>query len=132
MITPARVDLVAQRWAPFVDITAIENFDFAAATFAMQIRMYRDAPGSPLVSLGNAASNAQGISATSAVVDGQTISSVQIRINETTLEGLLLNQGKAGTDVALVYDLHITASGLGKIRWMEGSFTIRAGATQNG
>jgi len=129
MITPARVDLVAQRWTPFVDITAIEGFDLSAATFAMQVRLYRDAPGSPLLSLTNAASNAQGVSVSVAEVDGQDVSSVQIRINETTLESLLVNPGE---DVKLVYDLHITTAGLGKVRWMEGSFNIRAGATQNG
>ncbi|HYC66636.1 hypothetical protein [Brevundimonas sp.] len=136
MITPARVDLVAQRWSPFVDITAIEGFDFSAATFAMHIRLYRDAPGDPLVALENAASNAEGISVSVATVDVEgvetVVSSVQIRINETTLETLLLGSAGAGKDVALVYDLHITSTGLGKVRWMEGSFTVRAGATQNG
>lgn len=132
MITPARVDLVAQRWSPFVDVTAFEGFDFSDATFAMHVRAYRDAPGDPLISLANAASNAEGVSVSVATVEGDPVSSVQIRINETTLEALLLNAAGAGKDIALVYDLHITSTGLGKVRWMEGSFTIRAGATQNG
>lgn len=134
MITPAHVPLVAQRWSPFVDITAIEGFDLSAATFAMHVRLYRDAPGDPLISLTNAASNAQGVSVSVATVEGQPVSSVQIRINETTLESLLLNPTAAetGKDVGLVYDLHITTAGLGKVRWMEGAFMIRAGATQNG
>ena len=132
MITPARVDLVAQRWTPFVDVTVFEDFDFSAATFAMHIRLYRDAPGDPLVALANAASNAEGVSVSVETVEGQTLSSVQIRVNETTLESLLLNAAGAGKDVSLVYDLHITSTGLGKVRWMEGSFIIRAGATQNG
>lgn len=136
MITPAQVPLVAQRWTPFVDVTAIEGFDFTAATFAMHIRLYRDAPGDPLVALANAASNAEGVSVSVATVpiDGvdTLVSSVQIRIDETTLEALLLNAAGPGEDVILVYDLHITSTGLGKVRWMEGSFTVRAGATQNG
>lgn len=129
MITPARVDLTAQRWTPFVDVTAIEGFDLSMATFALQIRLYRDAAGAPLISLVNAASNAQGISCSVATIEGQPVSSVQIRINETTLESLLLTPGK---DVSLVYDLHATSAGLDKVRWMEGTFLIRAGATQNG
>jgi hypothetical protein len=135
-IKPAQVALEAQRWTPFVDVTAFEGFDFSAATFALQIRQYRDAPGDPLVSLVNAAANAQGVSVTVATVeiDGvdTLVSSVQIRINETTLEALLLNAAGAGKDIPLVYDLHITTTGLGKIRWMEGAFVIKAGATQNG
>ncbi|KQY96404.1 hypothetical protein [Brevundimonas sp. Root1423] len=136
MIKPGQATLEAQRWAPFVDVTAFEGFDFSAATFAMHVRQYRDAPGDPLISLTNAISSAQGVSVSVATVevDGvdTLVSSVQIRINETTLEALLLNAAGAGKDIPLVYDLHITSTGLGKIRWMEGDFIIRAGATQNG
>ncbi|SFS42138.1 hypothetical protein [Brevundimonas viscosa] len=132
MITPARVDLVAQRWTPFVDVTVFEDFDFSAATFAMHIRVLPDAAGDPPVSLANAASNAQGISVSVATVEGQTLSSVQIRINETTIEGLLLNAAGAGKDVTLYYDLHITGGGLEKTRMMEGKFIIKPGVTQNG
>jgi hypothetical protein len=129
MFTPAHVDLIAQRWTPFVDVTAFEGYDFSAATFAMHVRLYRDAPGSPLIALSNAVSSAQGISVTTEVIEGITYSNVQIRINETTLEPLLLNPSK---DVELVYDLHITGGGLGKTRWLQGKFIIEAGATQNG
>ena len=132
MITPGKTDLVAQRWTPFVDQTDFAGLDFSAATFAMQLRLYRDAPGSALVSLANAASNAQGISVSVATVEGELLSTVQIRINETTIEGLLLNSAGAGKDVSLVYDLHITGGGLEKTRMLEGAFIISAGATQNG
>jgi hypothetical protein len=132
MITPARVDLVAQRWSVFVDQTDFAGFDFSAATFAMHVRLRPDAPGDPLIALANAASNAQGISVSVIEVDGETVSTVQIRINETTIEGLLLNASGAGKPVILAYDLHITGGGLEKTRMMEGSFTIQPGATQNG
>lgn len=132
MITPARVDLVAQRWTPFVDVSVFEGFDFSEATFAMHIRVLPDASGSPLVALSNAASNAQGVSVSTDEVEGITYSSVQIRVNETTIEGLLLNAAGAGKDVPLYYDLHITGGGLEKTRMMEGRFTIKPGVTQNG
>lgn len=136
MITPANVSLVAQRWTPFVDVTVIEGFDLSAATFSLQVRQRKDAPGLALISLANAASNAQGISVSVANVEIEgtptSVSSVQIRINETTLEPILLNAAGQGKDIELVYDLHITIAGIGKVRWMEGSFIIRAGATQNG
>lgn len=130
MITPGRLDLSVQRWTPFVYQIDFEGLDFTGATMAMQVRLYRDAPGAPLISLGNAASNAEGLSLSVATVAGAPVSTVQIRINETTAESLLLNAGKPGEDVRLVYDLHITGGGFPKTRWIEGALTIRAGATQ--
>lgn len=130
MITPGRLGLTAQRWTPFVYQIDFEGLDFTGATMAMQVRLYRDAPGDPLIDLANAISTAEGLSVAVVTVEGQPISTVQIRINETTLEALLLNAGKAGEDVTLVYDLHITATGFPKARWIEGDFIIRAGATQ--
>lgn len=130
MITPGRLDLAVQRWTPFVYQIDFEGLDFTEATMAMQVRLYRDAAGAPLISLTNAASNAQGLSVSVGEVDEQVVSTVQIRINETTAEALLLNAGKPGDDVRLVYDLHITGGGFAKTRWLEGSLIIRAGATQ--
>ncbi|WP_292223940.1 hypothetical protein [Brevundimonas sp.] len=130
MITPGHLDLVVQRWTPFVYQIDFEGLDFTGATMAMQARLYRDAPGAPLISLVNAAANAEGLSVTVTNLDGVPTSHVQIRINETTAEGLLLNAGAPGDDVKLVYDLHITGGGLPKTRWVEGSLIIRAGATQ--
>ena len=132
MITPGRLDLTVQRWTPFVYQIDFEGLDFTGASMAMHVRLYRDAPGDPLISLSNAASNAEGLSVSMTTVSGVTTSTVQIRINETTLEALLLNAGKPGDDIRLVYDLHITGGGFAKTRWIEGDLVIRAGATQNG
>lgn len=131
MIIPLVLPLVAQRWTPFVDTSTFKGLDLTGATMAMQVRLYRDAPGSAILSLTNAISSAEGLSISVATIDGIVWSTLQIRINETTLEAILLNQGKAGSDVALVYDLHLTGGGLPKSRVFEGPFTIRAGATQN-
>lgn len=130
MITPGKLDLVAQRWTPFVYVIDFEGYDFTSATFASHVRLYRDAPGDPLVALANAASNAEGVSVAVATVDSVVTSTVQLQINETTLEALLLSAAGPGTDVKLVWDIHITGGGLAKTRWLEGTFTIRAGATQ--
>jgi hypothetical protein len=138
MIKPAQVTLEAQRWSPFVDVTAFEGFDFSAATFVMEIRNGLDQADdvAPLISLTNAIPSAQGISVSVATVeiDGveTLVSSVQIRISKATLRLLLLGASGAGKDVSLYYDLHITSAGLDETRWMEGSFIILAGATQNG
>lgn len=130
MITPGRLDLTVQRWTPFAYPIDFKGIDFTGATMAMQARLYRDAPGSPLIALVNAASNAEGLSVSVATADGVPTSTVQIRINETTAEALLLNAGKPGDDITLVYDLHITGGGFPKSRWIEGALIIRAGATQ--
>lgn len=130
MITPGKLDLTVQRWTPFVYQIDFEGLDFTGATMAMQFRLYRDAPGDPLISLANAASNAEGLSVSVAMNGGVPTSTVQIRINETTAEALLLNAGKPGDDIRIVHDLHITGGGFPKTRWIEGEATIRAGATQ--
>lgn len=130
MITPGRLDLTVQRWTPFVYPIDFEGLDFTGAAMAMQARLYRDAPGGPLISLANAAPNAEGLSASVTTTDGVVTSTVQIRINETTAEALLLNAGKPGDDIRVVYDLHITGGGFPKTRWIEGDLIIRAGATQ--
>lgn len=130
MITPGRLDLVAQRWTPFVYVIDFEGLDFTGATFALQARLYRDAPGDPLISLTNAAANAQGISVSVSTAEGVPTSHVQIRVNETTLEDLPLGAAGPGQDVKLAQDLHITGGGFPKTRWLEGDLTIRAGATQ--
>lgn len=130
MIMPGRLDLVAQRWTPFAYTIEVPGYDFADATMALHARLYRDAPGAPQIALANAAANAEGLSVTVDRTGPLPISTVQIRINEATLEATLLNAGKAGEDVVLKQDLHITGGGLPKTRWSEGDLIIRAGATQ--
>ncbi|QFU31499.1 hypothetical protein [Brevundimonas sp. Bb-A] len=130
MITPGRLDLTVQRWTPFVYPIDFEGLDFTGATMAMQVRLYRDAPGDPLIDLANAASNAEGLSVSVATVEGVTVSTVQIRINKTTIQDLLLNAGKPGDDARLVYDLHITGGGIIETRWFEGDLIIHAGVTR--
>lgn len=131
---PGKLPLRAQRWTPFVYRIRFEGYDFSEATFAAQVRSFRDAPGDPLISLTTQESpSAEGISVSVETIDDAPTSTVQIRINETTLEGLLplSTSGRPSDDpdVPLVWDLHITSSGLGKVRWLEGSFTIVAGST---
>lgn len=133
-MTPGRLDLRAYRWTPFIYVIDIEGYDLSAASFAAEVRSYRDAPGSALISLFTQANPAaQGISVSVATIDSVTVSSVQIRINETTLESLLpLSSSGLPTDapdVPLVWDLHIDPVGGDKQRWLEGKFEIVAGST---
>lgn len=131
MITPGKLDLVVQRWTPFdLTIQLPVGIDFTGATTALQARLYRDAPGAPVLSLASASSSGEGLSITTTTTDGVKTSYLRIRVNETTGESILLNAGKVGADVALAYDIHITGGGFAKTRWYEGTLTVRGGATQ--
>jgi hypothetical protein len=88
MIDPVTLNLRAQRWAPFIYQVNWEGEDLAGSTITMQARLYRDAPGDPILSLVNAEPVAQGLSVSVAALDLDPMSTVQIRINETTLEVL--------------------------------------------
>lgn len=129
MIQTGKLDLTANRWSPFVYAIDFVGYDFSAATFSAQVRNYRDAPGDALVDLANAASTAEGVSVSVTTTDGVPTSTVQLRINETTLEGLRYSAPR-GADLELQWALHITSTGMGKVRWLEGQFILKAGAAQ--
>lgn len=132
-MTPATEDLRAYRWTQFKELFPIEGIDLTGASFAMQVRQYPDATGDPLISLTDATSPAQGISLSVATVGGLPTSTIEVRINETTIEGLYpfpANGLEPGQEVKLAYDMHITLSSLGKRRWFQGVFIIVPGVTQ--
>ena len=152
MITPGLLPLGADRWTPFVATLNLIGVDLTSAVLAAQVRLYRDAPGVPLVDLAQVATGAsEGVrliyagsdtvanhitagrltEAPTGYVSGDTLALTQIgiRINETTMEGLPPG-GKAGADVELAWDIHITPSGGLKGKWLYGPFTVRSGVTQ--
>lgn len=138
-MTPATLDLRAQRWAPYVETPfAFEGLDFSAATFALQVRRYRDAPGDPLISIAGAAVGSEGISCVVTTDEDDVPTSwLTVQIDEATLEAVdpfTVTDGvpnrKAGTDASLFYDLQITGGGYAKRRWVQGAFTIEAGVVQ--
>lgn len=132
-MTPGQLDIRANRWAPFVYSIDFEGYDFSAATFAMQVRMFRDGTGAALIDLTNATAGTEGISATVATSGGVDTTTVVIRIDEATLDAVLpypASGQEPDTDVALRWDIQITPTGGDKARWLEGVFTIAAGVTQ--
>lgn len=152
MITPGHLPLGADRWTPFVATFRFVGVDLTGAVLASQVRLYKDAPGDPLVDLAQVTTAAaEGVriiyagsdtvanhiaagrltAAPTGYVDADTLalSLIGMRINETTMEGLPPG-GRAGSDVELVWDLHITPSGGLKGKWLYGPFTVRAGVTQ--
>lgn len=132
MPSTGRRDLVANRWEPFVHTIDFEGFNLTGATFAMHVRLVRDAPGAPLVNLSTVTTaNTEGIRLTgvSTSAAGLPVSSVYIRINEPNVEALPAAT-ELGEDATLYWDLQITPSGGDKYRALEGTFTVRAGVTQ--
>lgn len=127
---PGTLPLRAQRWTPFVYSIDFVGQDFTGAVYAMDVRLRPDATGSAIISLAGSVAPAQGISAAVTTLGGIPTSTVEIRIAEATLEAILLNAGKAGADVVLAWDIHITFGGGLKTRWLQGSFTIEPGVTQ--
>lgn len=125
------LDLNANRWAPFVYTIDFQGYDYSAAAFAMQVRLVKDAAGTPLVSLSTVASSStEGVAMTGVDTDanGVPTTHISIRINETTIDGLP-EPSELGDDVVLYYDLQITPSGGDKYRSLEGMFTVKAGVT---
>lgn len=117
--TPGRVDWRAHRWAPFVERIGVKGAVLSDATLAMQIRLYPDAPGSPLVDLATVVSTAQGLSVITATSGKLTISVIQTRTNETTIEALPpfpSNGTEPGQPVVLAWDMLVSGGGYTKAR----------------
>lgn len=129
MISPGTYDWTVYRWQPAKLTVDFVGLDFTGAAFKSEVRAYRDAPDPALISLSDASSPSQGISVTVATTDGVPTSTVEIRIDEATIEGLPFTNPR-GTDFEAAWDLVITPSGGSKTRWLEGKFTVRGGATQ--
>lgn len=125
-MNPAEADITAYRGGgPLIDVTDFEDYDYSAATFTMEVRRQADDPLSALVTLTNAAANAEGISC-AYVAGNPGVSTVTIRINETTLEGMP-KSSPPGADVEFVYALDIAGGGHPKQRRMRGKFILKAG-----
>lgn len=128
MISPGTYDWTVFRWQPAKLQLDLVGFDFTGSAMKAEIRQFRDAPDPALISLTDASSPAQGISVSVSTTDGVPTSTVEIRINETTIEGLPFTNPR-GTDLELVWDL-VIGSGAAKQRWVEGKFIVHGGSTQ--
>lgn len=129
-MTAAKGDLRVQRWAPAKFEIPCEGFDFTGQAITMQVRAYRDSAGDPLIDLAATTPPAQGVSLSVETVEGLATTTIQIRINETVIEGLLPfpeRGGEPDQEVVLFYAVHV-GSGAAKRRFLEGRFIIEAGA----
>lgn len=118
------------RWTAWKVQIEFVGMDLTGGTFRAQWRSFKDQDSTtPLIDLQNATSPAEGISVSVATVDGLTTSTLEMRINETTVEGLPFTSPRGG-DLDLLWDLHLTATGLPKWRALQGDSPIKAGVTQ--
>jgi hypothetical protein len=151
MIAPGRYDLKADRWVACIRTFNFVGLDLTGAVFLANVRLKPDASGAPLVLLNNAAAGAEGIRFVGVwtqtiqqhidagrihavpphfeLTDTVPLSTVEMRINETTMEGLPWGPER-GDDAALAWDLHVTPTGGIKDKYLGGDFIVRAGVTQ--
>lgn len=147
-----RVDLFADRFAPFEHRFEIIGEDLSDATFAMQIRVTPDAPGAPVLDVplvDFSVPNVAGIGAgyigidtvqnllaakrLSAVPDGLAmgdtvqLSTIQLFFNTYPFWPV---PGERGEDVRLAYDIQVKPSGKPWDVWFWGDFWVRAGVTE--
>jgi hypothetical protein len=131
-MTPGTLPITVYRNVPYVEAIRFVGFDFTGGTFALQVRALPGTAGSALIGLTNQTAGTQGLSVVVTEESSVDVSTLTIQIDESTIDALLpasTNGQKAGTDVVLYYDLIITATGLTKSRWLEGTFTIAEGVT---
>ena len=150
MLVPANVELRGGRWVPLITTVRIIGINLTGATFKMQVRLYPDAPGSPLYEgLTVTSATAEGVrlvyggSATVSAhiaagrlteipdgmlgTDSLNLTILGIRVNETTMEGFPFPDER-GNDLELAWDLHVTVTD--KQKYMGGKFVVEAGVTQ--
>lgn len=131
-MTAARGDLRVERWTPVDIVIPFVGLDSTGAAGSLQVRLFPDATGDPVLNLTFATPPAEGLSMSVASVDGLTTSTLRILINEPTIETLLpfpANGLEAGGEVRLAYALHLTSTAFPKKRrWLEGAFIILPGA----
>lgn len=124
-------DLQVYRSVPFILTMAFEGVDLTGAVFKSQVRLYDGAPGSPLIDLATVmSSTAQGIYLQGVEeVEGIDVSTVVMRINQTTLAGLPV-ASEADKPLVLAWDMLVTPSGGVAERWVYADFVALPGATQ--
>ena len=119
---------LGQKRTPFVESIAFTGLDFTGATFLMHFRNQPGDTGTPVISLANAVAGSQGLSVAVATSGGVPTSTLTIRIDEATMEGLPF-AAPTSEYLILHYDLHITPSGGTKRVWLRGLFYVDPGVT---
>ncbi len=126
----ARLPLGGRRWQRYGKTLRFAGVDLTGADMRLQIRLYRNAPGTPVIDLSTVTNgNAEGLRLIGVEqVNGKPVSTVALVINETTMESTPF-MGEAGDDSMFAYDMQVTPAGGYKQVWLEGEFWVLAAVT---
>ncbi len=130
MILPGKLDLLADRFTPFVTPLTIAGIDLTGATFMAQVRDRKNGGTlrADLTTVGSIAT--EGIKLVSTTtLGGVDYNLLSMRINEETMEAMP-DAPEIGGDLPLVWDMHVTPSGGVKQVYFAGIFTVRDGVTE--
>ncbi|MBW6523426.1 sialate O-acetylesterase [Sphingomonas sp. RHCKR47] len=124
MSNVAELPILADRYTPCVRTIRVVGVDLTGVAMQAQVRLRGDTPGAPEVDLATVTNgNAEGLRLIGVTVtDGVPTSTVELVINETTMEGLPY-QGEIGDTTALAWDWQATFAGR-KRRIAAGPFLI--------
>lgn len=128
MFDTGKLHIKAARWTPFKYPIVFEGIDLTGATYALQVRDRKDG-GFVRATLGTVTTaNTEGVRFVSFTGGNST---VEIFISEATMEAMDIaaDASSVGSDGQAFWDLHITPSGGVKFVALEGTFTVKAGAT---
>lgn len=125
---PETVELIGRRNADFIEEYSFSEdnvpVDLTGCSARMQLRLYGNAPGSPLIDLATVSTDVQGVK----FVD-RVNGLIQVKINQANLAGL---PARVSTDSrsSFAYDLRITWPDGVEDVFMEGAFVLKAGVTR--
>jgi hypothetical protein len=91
----AKLDIVADRWVMCRRTMAFVGYDFTSAAFKMEIRLTRDAVGSPLVSLTTQTTDVQGVRRTYSGTDTIANHRTAARLSPSDTDTLLATKNPA-------------------------------------
>lgn len=125
--TARGVRLRGSRSAALTATIVVKGVDLTGAAFRLEVRDRRDG-GQLRAGLDTVASAAiEGVRVASVdIVDTVPVTTLGIRINETTMEAMPVTE--PGEDSQIVWGLHITPAGGLKFQALDGPFIVEASA----
>lgn len=101
------------------------GYDFTGADILLEVRDRADGGALRAHLIEVATSSAEGVTRVVTIEDGIPVTTLGIRINESTMESMP-TANEPGDDVELRWGMHITPSGGLKFMAFDGPFTVKA------